>query len=67
MSPNIFERLCLRFKASDNSASMTESLVDSVTVGEPGEVPTADDDLEEVVSQDSSSETEKQICIPTGM
>lgn len=67
MSPSIFEKLCLRFKAGDDATSMGEPLMDTVTVPEVGEAPPAEIAPQEVVAQDSSSKTEDQICISTGM
>lgn len=67
MSPDVFERLCLRFKASDDAASMRGPVMDSATVEEAGEAPPADVAPQEVVVQDSSFRTEEQICISTGM
>jgi len=61
ISPNLFGMLCLRFKTDDDAASTKEPLMDSATVHEAVEAPPA------VVAQDSSSKTEEQICISTGM
>lgn len=67
MSSNIFERLCLRFKAGDDAASMKEPVMDSATVPEAGEAPPAIIAPHAAVAQDSSSKTQVQICISTGM
>lgn len=67
MSPNIFERLCFRFKAGDDAASMKEPLMESATVHEAGEAPPAVVAPHAAVAQDSSSRTEEQMYISTGM
>lgn len=67
MSPNIFERLCLRFKAGDDAAFMKEPVMDSTTAQEVDEAPPAIVASRAAVAQDSSSKTEEQICILTGM
>jgi hypothetical protein len=61
MSSNLFGMLSLRFKADDDAALTKEPLMDSVTVHEAVEAPPA------AVAQDSSSKTEEQISISTGM
>ena len=67
MSTNIFERLCLRFKAGDEVASMKEPAMDNATVHEAGETPPAVIAPHPAVAQDSSSRTEEKICISTSM
>jgi hypothetical protein len=67
ISPSIFERLCLRFKAGDDATSIGEPLMNTVTVPEVGEAPPAEVAPQEVVAQDSSSKIGDQICISTGM
>lgn len=71
ISPKIFEGLCLRFKAGDDAACIKEPMLDSATVPVPvpdaGEAPSAVVAPQEVDARDSSSKTEVQICISTGM
>jgi hypothetical protein len=59
--------LCLRFKADDDAAFTKEPLMGSVTVHEAVESPPAVVAPHAAVAQDSSSKTEEQICILTGM
>jgi hypothetical protein len=66
MSSNIFERLCLRFKADDGAAAMKEPMMYSVTVDEVDEVLPAVVAPHAPVAHDSSKVGE-QICISTGM
>lgn len=67
MSSNVSERLCLRFKDSDDAASTKEAVMDSTTVHEAGEAPPGVVAPQAAVAQDSSSKTEEQIYISTGM